>query len=59
VFSLYEVFVNITTVGYGDYTAGTLLEYLFTIWLEIIGLLVFSSLMYAISIVEYKDFDFE
>ena len=34
----------VTTVGYGDYAGGTTLEYMFTIFLEFFGMVVFSVL---------------
>lgn len=44
VFSTYWVFTVITTVGYGDYTPGTTIEYVFVLLLELIGIAVFSVL---------------
>ena len=35
---MYWVFTVITTVGYGDFTGGNLIEWLFTIILEFLGL---------------------
>ena len=37
VFSLYWVFTTLTTVGYGDYSAGTTEEYLIVVGFEFIG----------------------
>lgn len=37
VFSLYWVFTTLTTVGYGDYSAGTTAEYLIVVVFEFIG----------------------
>lgn len=48
VFSAYWVCTVVTTVGYGDYSGGTTLEYLFTIGLEFMGLAVFSVLQVAV-----------
>ena len=42
VFSLYWVFESITTVGYGDYTGNRPIEYIFTMFLEFIGVTFFS-----------------
>lgn len=49
VFAAYWIFTVITTVGYGDYTGGTTIEYLISIVLEFTGLCVFSVLMYMIT----------
>ena len=43
IFSLYWTCEVITTVGYGDYSGGTTLEYQFTICLEFLGFVIFSS----------------
>ena len=42
VFSLYWVFQSITTVGYGDYTGNREIEYIFTMFLEFVGVTFFS-----------------
>lgn len=44
VFSTYWVCTVISTVGYGDYSGGTTLEYLVTLFLESSGILVFALL---------------
>ena len=44
VFSTYWVCTVITTVGYGDYSGGTTLEYQVTLFLELFGLVVFTAL---------------
>ena len=38
----------ITTVGYGDYSGGTSLEYLFTLGVELFGFIIFASLQIAV-----------
>ena len=38
----------ITTVGYGDYTGSTTLEYQFTFTIEFLGFVVFSALQIAV-----------
>lgn len=43
-FLFYWVFTIITTVGYGDFTGGTTIEYLITIAIEFIGIIVFAGL---------------
>ena len=42
IFSTYWVCTVVTSVGYGDYTGGTTLEYLFTFCIEFFGLLIFT-----------------
>jgi len=49
IFAFYWIFEVITTVGYGDYTGKTSIEYLFSIVLEFIGLTFFSFLMGSIN----------
>ncbi len=44
VFVFYWVFTIITTVGYGDFTGGTTVEYLVTIVIEFVGIIVFAVL---------------
>ena len=39
------MFEIITTVGYGDYSGGTSNEYMFSIFIEFVGLTFFSLLM--------------
>lgn len=56
VFSVYEVLVTITTVGYGDYTAGTSAEFILTVIVELIGLAVFSFLMHLVSLLVDTDY---
>ena len=48
VFSTYWVFTVITTVGYGDYTGGTTVEYEVTLFLEFFGLVVFTLLQMTV-----------
>ena len=44
IFSVYWVCTVVTTVGYGDYTGGTTLEFVYTLLLEFCGIVVFSAL---------------
>ena len=49
VFSVYWILVCITTVGYGDYSGGTVAEYCCSILFEFVGLLIFSIFMYLVA----------
>ena len=49
IFSFYWIFEVITTVGYGDYSGKTSNEYIFSIFLEFLGLTFFSFLMGSIN----------
>ena len=55
---MYWVCTVVTTVGYGDYSGGTTLEYLFTIMLEFLGMVVFSTLQVAVQQVVDNDSSF-
>lgn len=59
IFANYWVCTVITTVGYGDYTGSTTLEYYFTICVAFFGFVIFSVLQIAVlQIVKVeKDFD--
>ena len=48
IFADYWVATVITTVGYGDYTGGTSIEYAFTFGIEFFGFVIFASLQIAI-----------
>jgi hypothetical protein len=48
-FSAYYIVQTITTVGYGDYAAGTQKEYIFMIFCEFVGVCVFSILSASMS----------
>ncbi len=48
VFANYWVCTVITTVGYGDYTGSTSLEYSFTFMIEFLGFVIFSVLQIAV-----------
>jgi hypothetical protein len=48
VFAFYWVCTIVSTTGYGDYTGGTRVEYLFTIFIEFTGVIVFVVLMYLV-----------
>lgn len=43
IFSVYWVCTIVTTVGYGDYTGGTTLEYIYTMFIEFAGIVVFAQ----------------
>ena len=45
----------ITTVGFGDYSGGTTLEYCYTICLEFFGMLLFASIQIAVQQVVKHD----
>lgn len=45
IFSYYWIFEVVTTVGYGDYSGGTTNEWIFSIFLEFLGLTFFAILM--------------
>ena len=47
--SLYWVVTTLTTVGYGDYYGTTQEEYIFTMIVEFIGILVFSIIMSTVN----------
>lgn len=48
IFADYWVCTVITAVGYGDYTAGTSLEYCYAMMLEFLGFVIFAILQIAI-----------
>ena len=48
IFSTYWICTVITTVGYGDYSGGTSLEYLFTLGVELFGFIIFAILQIAV-----------
>lgn len=58
VFSTYWVFTVITTVGYGDYTAGTTLEYQFSVFLQIFGLVTFTAIQITVTRVVNSKYSF-
>ena len=49
-FAQYWIATVIFTVGYGDYTGGTVAEYLISIVLEFTGITLMSILMYMITL---------
>lgn len=59
VFSMYWIFVCITTVGYGDYTGGSMAEILVTLGFEFMGLFTFSVLMSIVTDVMSKSYDYD
>ena len=58
VFSVYWIMTVVTTVGYGDYSGGTMIEYMVSVFLEFTGLIVFSVLMFLIRKVAESEYDF-
>ena len=59
VYSVYWVCTVVTTVGYGDYSGGTSLEYLVTIGLEFFGLVVFALLQVSVNTIVEYDISYE
>ena len=49
IFADYWVCTVVTTVGYGDYTGSTSLEYVFTFGIEFFGFVIFAALQIALS----------
>ena len=48
IFSIYWTCTVITTVGYGDYSGGTTLEFQFTLGLEFLGFVIYSVIQIAV-----------
>lgn len=48
VFSIYFVLVIFTSTGYGDYSPGNTAEYIFIMFVEVLGLLIFGGWLYAV-----------
>lgn len=48
IYATYWVCTVVTSVGYGDYTGGTTLEYLFTISIEFAGFMIYAVVQYAV-----------
>lgn len=48
IFADYWVCTVVTTVGYGDYSGGTSIEYVFTFAIEFFGFVIFAALQIAI-----------
>ena len=59
IFSVYWVCTVVTTVGYGDYSGGTSLEYIVTIALEFCGMVVFALLQVSVNTIVYYDTSYE
>ena len=58
-FSSYWVCTTISTVGYGDYSGGTTLEYIVSLGLEFFGLVVFSLLEVTVKTIIKYDVSYE
>jgi hypothetical protein len=50
---------TVSTVGYGDYTAGTRVEILFVIFLEFVGFCFFGLMMFSVAQAFNSGFDFD
>ena len=48
IFADYWVCTVVTTVGYGDYTGSTSIEYMFTFGIEFFGFVIFAALQIAL-----------
>ena len=48
IYSTYWVCTIVTTVGYGDYTGGTTLEYIFSYFVMFFGFIIFAVLQIAV-----------
>jgi Ion channel len=48
------VFTTLTTLGYGDYYGTTTMEYIFTMFVEFLGVFVFAYMMGNINILVEK-----
>lgn len=59
VFSTYWVCTVITTVGYGDYSGGTTLEYQVTLFLELFGMVLFATLQMAVTRIINSKYHFD
>lgn len=57
--AFYFILTTITTVGYGDITGSTSAEYIFSMFVEFIGLTFFSLLTGTISVMFSSDQSFE
>ena len=53
--AFYFILTTITTVGYGDITGSTSFEYIFSMFVEFIGLTFFSLLTGTISVMFSSD----
>jgi len=59
VFALYWVFTIIATVGYGDYTGGTRIEYCISMVYEFLGILFVSFWMFCINSIANSENNFK
>lgn len=58
IFAIYWVCTVISTTGYGDYSGGTIMEYIISIFIEFTGVIVFVILMYLVSKLVSTGFSF-
>ena len=58
-FSFYFIMTTVSTVGYGDYVAGTREEILFVLFLEFVGFCFFGLMMYSVANAFSDGFSFE
>ena len=56
IYATYWVCTVVTTVGYGDYTGGTTLEYMFSFGIEFCGFIIFAFIQS--SILEVADLNY-
>ena len=59
IFSYYWVFEIFSTVGYGDFVGGTKYEYIITLMIEFLGLLIFSWITQLLENVLAKGFNYD
>lgn len=53
------MFTVVTTVGYGDFSGGTKIEYLISLYLEYFGLILFSIIIFQVGKFLNENFDFD
>jgi hypothetical protein len=50
---------TISTVGYGDYVAGTQIEIIYAMILELMGVLLFAMMMFSMDSVFKRNVDYD
>jgi hypothetical protein len=53
------MFEVVTTVGYGDFSGGTKIEYLISLYLEYFGLILFSIIIFQVGKFLNENFNFD